>query len=400
LRVVDIVFGQDSKSLTERFFSVFDSLSLIKALSQIEIDTCSEKEIIQQALTQLIRYQGLERCSVFGLHDDRLQCIAGFSVEESHRNLSGICVKEYKPGVSADFSVDEGIMGLAFQSGQLQYCSDCSKSEAFKVIHPLGSVEQPGSLACVPIKMGGTVLAVLNASHALAAHFEPWQLHALGLYGGCLGQLLHNHRLINELESEVEKRTRELRVALDESEVLKRRYQQLSTEDELTGLHNRRYFFLEAEAMVSRAVRYGQNCSLMLLDVDFFKQINDKWGHLVGDRVLCEIAQVLKQEGRGGDLIARVGGEEFVIILPEAGFEGADQMANRIQERLSRLLLGGELGTLEITVSIGISYLKHRADLPPCQPGKILDRLYSEADRAMYLCKGNGRNGRVIFEDT
>ena len=395
---MDMLFGQDSKYLTERFFVLFDSLSLIKALSQIEIDSCSEKEIIQHSLTQLIRYQGLERCSVFRLHDGRLKCIAGLSVEESHQGLSGVCVKQFKPAVVSDFSADEGIMGLAVQSGELQYCSDCSNNEVFKV-HPLGAMEHPGSLVCVPIKMGGTVLAVLNASHAAASYFEPWQLHALGLFGSCLGQLMHNHRLINELETEVEKRTRELRVALDESEVLKRRYQQLSTEDELTGLHNRRYFFVEAEAMVSRAMRYGQNCSLMLLDVDFFKQINDKWGHLAGDRVLCKIAQVLKEEGRGGDLIARVGGEEFVIILPDAGHEGADQMANRIQERLRRLLIGGDLGTLEITVCIGISYLKRSADLPNRRPGKVLDQLYSEADRAMYRCKSNGRNGRMVFQD-
>jgi two-component system cell cycle response regulator len=137
----------------------------------------------------------------------------------------------------------------------------------------------------------------------------------------------------------------------------------------------------------------------MLLDVDFFKQINDKWGHLAGDRVLCQIAQVLREEGRGGDLIARVGGEEFVIILPAAGHEGADQMANRIQQRLRRLLLGGDLGTLEITVCIGISYLKHSAEKSSRHPGKVLDQLYSEADRAMYLCKSNGRNGRMIFHD-
>jgi diguanylate cyclase (GGDEF)-like protein len=138
----------------------------------------------------------------------------------------------------------------------------------------------------------------------------------------------------------------------------------------------------------------------MLLDVDFFKQINDKWGHLIGDRVLCHIAQVLKEEARSGDLIARVGGEEFVIILPDAGYQGADQMAKRIQDRLSRLRLGGDLGTLHITVSIGISYLKLSPDLPTCEPGKVLDRLYSQADQAMYLCKNNGRNGCLIFDDT
>ena len=395
---MDYLFGQDSKYLTERFFSLFDSLSLIKALSQIEIGACSEKEIIQQALTQLIRYQGLDRCSVFRLSNGMLKCVAGISVEESHKNVSGTCVKLFKAGIAMDFMADEGIMGMAVQSGELQYCNDCSKSEEFKQ-YALEYMVTPGSLVCVPIKMGKTILAVLNASHLLADHFEPWQLHALSLFCSCLGQLLHNNRLIIDLETEVEQRTRELRLALDESEVLKRCYQQLSTEDELTGLHNRRYFFGEAEAMVSRAMRYGQTCSLMLLDVDYFKQINDKWGHLVGDRVLCQIADVLKDEARGGDLIARVGGEEFVIILPDAGLEGADQMAQRIQDRLCRLLLGGDLGTLEVTVSIGISYLKRAADMTNQQSGKVLDQLYSEADRAMYQCKSNGRNCRMIFRD-
>ncbi len=395
---MDYLFGQDSKYLTERFFSLFDSLSLLKALSHIKIGTCSEKEIIQQGLTQLIRYQGVERCSVFRLSNGKLKCVAGISVEESLNNTSGTCVKLFQSGQTMDFLADEGIMGLAVQSGELQYCSDCLKSEEFKE-YLRQDMKIPGSLVCVPIMMGNTILGVLNASHPLAGHFEPWQLHALSLFCSCLGQLLHNNRLITDLESEVEQRTRELRVALDESEVLKRCYQQLSTEDELTGLHNRRYFFGEAEAMVSRAMRYGQTCSLMLLDVDYFKQINDKWGHLVGDQVLCQIAEVLKEEARGGDLIARVGGEEFVIILPDAGLEGADQMALRIQERLSRLLLGGDLRTLEVTVSIGISYLKRAADMTSQQPGKVLDQLYSEADRAMYKCKSNGRNCRMIFRD-
>ena len=198
---MDMIFREDSKSLNERYFSLFDSLSLLKALSQIEIDACSEKEIIQQGLTQLIRYQGLGRCSVFRLHNGELQCVAGISVAESHGDLSGVCVKQDKPGISVGFPTDEGIMGLAVQTGELQYCSDCSQSEAFKV-HPLDATERPGSLVCVPIKMGGKVLVVLNASHPLPGYFESWQLHALSLFGSCLGQLLHNHRLINELETE------------------------------------------------------------------------------------------------------------------------------------------------------------------------------------------------------
>jgi diguanylate cyclase (GGDEF)-like protein len=294
-----------------------------------------------------------------------------------------------------DFSVDEGIMGIALQSGELQHCSDCSSSKDFK--RPQSHHGQgPGSLICVPIKMGGEVLGVLNASHPQTDYFEPWQLQTLTLFGNCLGQILHNHHLIYNLEHQVEGRTHDLRLALEESELLKSRYQQLSTEDELTGLRNRRYFFQEAEAMVSRAMRYGYVSSLMLLDVDYFKQINDQWGHAAGDQVLCLIAAALAQEARGGDLVARVGGEEFVIILPETGLEGADLMAQRIQERLGQLDLGGSIGAIGVTVSIGISYLRQE-ELATLSPSMVLDRLYSEADSAMYECKSEGRNRCKVF---
>ena len=148
--------------------------------------------------------------------------------------------------------------------------------------------------------------------------------------------------------------------------------------------------------MVSRAMRYGYVSSLMLLDVDYFKQINDQWGHAAGDQVLCLIAAALAQEARGGDLVARVGGEEFVIILPETGLEGADLMAQRIQERLGQLDLGGSIGAIGVTVSIGISYLRQE-ELATLSPSMVLDRLYSEADSAMYECKSEGRNRCKVF---
>ncbi len=391
---MDIPNDLASQNLRERFFSLFDHLSLIKALSQIEIDAKGEEEIIKIALTELMRYQVLDSCSLFRLSEGKLDCVAGISMDEFHEEISGTSVEPPKVERVMQFAMDEGIMGVAVRTGEMQYCRDCSNSKEFLKASLNGKV--PGSLICIPVKMGGEVLAILNASHSLKDFFEPWQQHGLSLFGSYLGQILHNHRLIHNLEQKVDERTRELRVALEESEHLKRRYQQLSIEDELTGLHNRRYFFTEAEAMVSRAMRYGQSCSLMLLDVDFFKQINDKWGHVVGDRVLCLIARVLKEEARGGDLVARVGGEEFVIILPDAGMEGADLMARRIQERLGRLELGGDLGTLGVTVSIGISYLLSERSYDD-NPVMALDKLYSGADQAMYECKTKGRNCRRFY---
>ncbi|MEN8168188.1 MAG: GAF domain-containing protein, partial [Pseudomonadota bacterium] len=228
---MDIPDELASQNLPERFFNLLDHLSLIKALSQIEIDAKGEEEIIRIALIELMRYQVLDSCSLFRLSAGSLDCVSGISMDEFHEKLSGASVEPLKVEQVMQFSRDEGIMGIAVRTGEMQYCNDCANSKEFKKASLNGKV--PGSLICVPVKMGGEVLAILNASHSRKDFFEPWQQHGLSLFGSYLGQILHNHRLIHNLEQQVEERTRELRVALEESEHLKRRYQQLSTEDEL-----------------------------------------------------------------------------------------------------------------------------------------------------------------------
>ncbi|MCU7845504.1 MAG: sensor domain-containing diguanylate cyclase [Candidatus Thiodiazotropha sp. (ex Monitilora ramsayi)] len=382
--------------LRERFFSLLDSLSALRALSQINLEGISEDELLSRALNELIRYQNVDSCSIYRVEDGVLNCVTGTCMTESHSVITGQVVAEgVKPSIS--FAPGEGIAGMALQTGQLQYCRDCAQSPDF-ISNPRPGADQPGSLVSSPIKMGDQVLAVLNAAHPLPEYFEPWQQHTLSLFCSSLGQMLHNHRMLHDLEFAVDQRTKELRTALHEAESLQKRYLQLSTVDELTGLNNRRYFFSEAESMLARAQRHQQVCSLMLLDVDYFKLINDQWGHLLGDKVLCAIADVIQQEARGGDLVARVGGEEFVVMLPETGLDGADLMAQRVQERLARLEFGRNVGNLGLTVSIGMTVYDHEAD--DQKPVNVLvDQLYSQADRAMYEGKRQGRNSRQLFTE-
>ncbi len=392
---VDLSFNQTSMDLRERFFSLLDSLSALRALSQIKLEGISEEALLQRALGELIRYQNMDSCSVFVPDQDKLLCVAGISINESHDAITGEHASDSKHD-SMYFKSGEGVVGIAFATGQLQYCRNCAESREF-MTHPIGGMEQPGSLISAPVKMGDQVLAVLNASHPLPEYFEPWQQHTLSLFCSSLGQILYNHRMLHGLEFAVEQRTRELRKALHEAEALQKRYEQLSIIDELTGLNNRRYFFNQAEGMLSRARRHKQLCSLMLLDVDLFKQINDEWGHVVGDKALCAIADVIRKEARGGDLVARVGGDEFVIMLPESGIEGADLMAQRIQERLARLDFGIQIGNLKLSASFGISgYTPDRGEQAPIH--MLVDQLYAQADGAMYEAKNQGRNTRCIFD--
>jgi len=394
---MDLSFNHTSMDLRERFFSLLDSLSALRALTQLELDGLTEEQVIEKALGELVRYQNLENCSIFRLEGSELRCVVGTSINESHGMVAGLETDSKTRRNFMRFAPGEGIMGIALQTGQLQYCRDCAQNASFKP-NPSPGGDLPGSLICVPIKMANDVLGVLNASHPLPEYFEPWQQHTLSLFCSSLGQMLHNHRMLHDLEYLVDQRTHELRTALQEAEGLKQKYEQLSSVDELTGLPNRRYFFDQAEALVSRAKRYELPCSLMLMDVDFFKRVNDNWGHTTGDRVLCMIADVLKDEIRSGDIVARLGGEEFVVLLPNTGVEGTELIAQRIQERLLRIELKEEAATnLEITACIGITRLTPEGHEERSE-SELVDQLYTEADRAMYQCKREGRNRRKVFD--
>ncbi|MET0066161.1 MAG: sensor domain-containing diguanylate cyclase [Candidatus Thiodiazotropha sp.] len=393
---MNISFTQSSLDLRERFFSLLDSLSALRALAQINLEEVDEDQLIDRALNELVRYQSLDQCSVFRLDGDLLCCTAGLGMVDSQARFGGAARDRVLPQAMS-FKPGEGIVGIAYASGQLQYCRDCSQSQDF-VVPPLSGGDIPGSLVCAPIKMGNQVLGVLNASHPMPEFFEPWQQHTLSLFSSCLGQILYNHRMLHDLEQMIDQRTQELEQALCEANELRKRYEQLSVIDELTGLNNRRYFFREAPGMVARALRYRKRCSLVLIDVDHFKRVNDHWGHQKGDQVLIALAQLLKEELRGGDMLARMGGEEFVIMLPETGIDGADLMAQRIQERLQKLAGTLDLSGTEITVSIGMTTLA--GDTDPATPvTALVDTLYGQADQAMYDAKGQGRNQRIVYQN-
>jgi diguanylate cyclase (GGDEF)-like protein len=156
---------------------------------------------------------------------------------------------------------------------------------------------------------------------------------------------------------------------------------QLARTDELTGLANTRAFNERAEQELLRARRYGRALSLLYIDLDGFKSINDTLGHAAGDVVLQRTADALRESLRRTDVIARLGGDEFVVLLPETGSESADIVIGKVQNTLGRALQGLGSGT---TASIGAV----TADVAPTTVQMLLDR----ADKLTYLSKGKGKN--------
>lgn len=170
------------------------------------------------------------------------------------------------------------------------------------------------------------------------------------------------------------------------------RLMQLSMIDGLTAIANRRQFDRVLAQEWHRAVRRESSLSLLLMDIDFFKQYNDRYGHLKGDDCLKQVALVLdKKLKRPGDLVARYGGEEFVCVLPETELEGAVHVAQRIIDFMPILNVEHEKSSVAefVTLSIGISCIQPRANL------NIPDFI-EQADKALYRAKQNGRNRYAV----
>lgn len=161
---------------------------------------------------------------------------------------------------------------------------------------------------------------------------------------------------------------------------------ELAFRDELTGLYNHRYFQEIVDAELNRSVRYKHPLTLLLLDIDYFKEVNDTYGHLVGDQVLKEVSQIMVKLVRQNDIVARYGGEEFAIVMPETGKVGGKVIAQRVRRGIEQHQIDSKKQTLSVTVSIGL-YSTDMAD------GDIIkETLIAQSDRALYKAKRNGRN--------
>ncbi|MEO1291659.1 MAG: PleD family two-component system response regulator [Pseudomonadota bacterium] len=165
----------------------------------------------------------------------------------------------------------------------------------------------------------------------------------------------------------------------------------LAVTDELTGLYNRRYFDQHLDRQFQRVAETGTPLSLMVLDIDRFKRVNDTFGHHIGDEVLIEFANRIREATRGIDLVARYGGEEFVVMMPETDAEAAMFAAERVRKSVADrpfALSDPRLEPLEITVSLGVAEFEPKAD--------SARSLYARADAALYRSKNEGRNRATL----
>jgi diguanylate cyclase (GGDEF)-like protein len=173
--------------------------------------------------------------------------------------------------------------------------------------------------------------------------------------------------------------------ALQTAQSDKERYQWLAATDPLTGCLNRRALMEKLEHELDRMRRYDLSVSVLMIDLDRFKEVNDTRGHLAGDRVLQQLGEMLRREVRTVDVVARYGGEEFVITLPETSLPGAMVFAERIRERIAAHDFAESGKALTATVSIGVAAISPGDAVDP-------DGVIALADEALYRAKHGGRN--------
>ncbi|MBI2897839.1 MAG: diguanylate cyclase [Deltaproteobacteria bacterium] len=255
----------------------------------------------------------------------------------------------------------EGVSGEVARTGQAIVIDDVQNDDRY--LSYGGLVERVGSFVCVPVRFRDEVIALLDFTRSEVRAFSAPEVALFGAIGEVAAHAIGNARLFE-------------------------RVQALSLTDELTGLGNRRQLEERLEAEFERANRFQQPLSLLFIDLDHFKLLNDRAGHPVGDSVLRGVARVIRQAVRKLDTVARFGGEEIVVILPRADKSEAIAVANKVRERVFAEMMphpesGAQPGGA-ITVSIGVAtYPSDAADART---------LVSRADEAVYAAKRAGRN--------
>jgi two-component system cell cycle response regulator len=177
-----------------------------------------------------------------------------------------------------------------------------------------------------------------------------------------------------------------------ELEYLNAKLKYLAEHDALTDLYNRGYFQKELESYFAQSKYRNENLCCILLDLDYFKKVNDHFGHAFGDLVLTQFAEILKKNRRSTDIAARFGGEEFVLLLPETTLADGVEIAEQIQKDAEGFIYSDGNTEMQVTISLGISSLPdHRPETP--------DKLLLFADQALYTAKAQGRNRVTVYEE-
>ena len=247
---------------------------------------------------------------------------------------------------------------LGFSQEHSYYISNTKKDLVCNHIHQSTS---PESYICVPLLANNKILGLMYIEFSNPT--DNTEIGFIQLYCEQIALIIYNLKLQDSLRME-------------------------SIQDPLTGLYNRRYFEEQIQQAIQKAKRYDDSFSIMLLDIDHFKLINDQYGHLAGDKVLQYLSNKMKLFFRESDIIGRWGGEEFIIILKEISAEDLLNKAEKLRQDVESFTIDLDRATTSLTISIGIAMFTNQTDK---------EQIINNADKALYKAKNEGRNKVVLY---
>jgi len=317
------------------------------------------REMLRQVFDIIQKTLSFERISVYVLDENQENLELVF-----HRGLD----------VPGDISlrIGEGTPGRIVASGEHVHIHDLLVfyETCNDFLHIPGEEKRDGSYIGIALKARNTTIGIIGMDNSTK-------------YGLSVDDMDFMAILSHQLSAGIEKSR------------LFEKIQLLSQHDGLTGLYNHRMFLEKLEQEINRLERTGKTLSLMMLDIDHFKQFNDNFGHQVGDSVLKELAVIILAQSRSHsiDICCRYGGEEFAIIMPELGLQGAFNVAERLRKTVENTLFTLKDNKREgkVTISLGVAAIISGEELSPA-------KLINKADDALYLSKRNGRNQVSIIK--
>lgn len=310
--------------------------------------------IIQKALVALDAEKGSLMLYDYSQNALQVRIVSGLQdkkLEDAINNGAVQCAK---------IAIGEGIAGTVFLERKPIITNLGSADPRFITKEVLSNTK---SLLCVPLVAKGEVIGVINITNK------------------------KHDKLFNQKDLEfITSLANQAAIAIDNAKLY-----ELATKDGMTKLYIYRHFYTLLENEMRRCNRYNRNMSLIMMDIDNFKKINDTYGHLIGDLILKRLAAVLQETVRKIDIPARYGGEEFVVILPETDKENACVIAERIRKNIAQIVVKvNETQELSPTVSMGVAQFS--------TDGKEPKDLINSADTALYFSKHNGKNCVSTFE--
>jgi diguanylate cyclase (GGDEF)-like protein len=294
-------------------------LETIQEVSKKIVSVLDMDELLQQIVNSIYHTFGYYYTTILLLDEDSKEIVIKACTGPSVKSPVRKKVKVY----------DEGITGWVAKTGEPLLVSDVSKEPRYLFVEELADVK---SELAVPIKIKNKVIGVLDVESVELNAFDESDLTTLTILAEMIAIAIENASLYKESE-------------------------RLAITDDLTGLYNTRYFYTALEKEIERSQKLDRSFSLIIFDIDDFKKYNDTYGHLAGDQILEELAGLIIKKCRNSDIIARYGGDEFVIILPDTKLNGAKLVTKRLKKSVEKHLfkINEKEKEVKINISLGIA---------------------------------------------